>query len=100
MNCQGNRLCVEILYYPEHLPSLQRLHFHSFVEWDILDFMLERRNFGVRNVKRICQVTLPFVPSELRPSFRLLLEGERAERPSNLELSLDTTREVLCDPNV
>jgi len=62
--------------------------------------MLERRNQGTKYVSRINEVSLPFVPFILRKPLALLLDGQGAERPSNLELSFEAARELVCDPTM
>jgi hypothetical protein len=99
-NPEGNQLCMELLYNPEGCPSLQELHFKMGLEWDILVLMLERRNFGLKGVKKIHTVTVRYLPSFISPTLTLLLAGEKAERPSLESISLEATREVLFDPTV
>jgi hypothetical protein len=99
-NPEGNRLCTALLCHPEGCPMLRELHFERCLEWDILVLMLGRRNFGLKGVKRIYTITLPFVPSAIRRALLLLLAGESAERPALESLSLEETREVLFDADV
>jgi hypothetical protein len=99
-NPQGTSLCMSLLYHPDHLPCLQELHFNLCVEWDILFLMLELRNLGTRGVARIHTVGLPFVPFDFRQSLSLLFVGEIRERPSLMDLSLESTRELLFDRTV
>jgi hypothetical protein len=100
INPEGNNLCTALLYYPKSCPSLQELHFHQCVEWDILVLMLERRNFGLEGVKRIHTITLRFVPFHIHHILTCLLAGETAVRPPLESISLEATRELLFDPTV
>jgi hypothetical protein len=90
-------LCVELLYHPEYCPALRQIWFGTPVEWDILFLMLERRNHETGYVSMIDIVSLPYIPFILRKPLGLLLEGRRAERPSNLELSFAGVLELVCD---
>jgi len=99
-NPEGNYLCTELLCNPEGCPLLQELHFERDVDWDILILMLERRNVGLKGIKRIHTVTLPFVPFLIRQTLTLLLAGEKAVRLPLESISLEATREVLFDPTV
>jgi hypothetical protein len=93
----GTLLCAALLFRPEYCPALQQISFSQPVEWEMLFLMLERRNRGTEYVSRIDVVDLPFIPFMLRRPLRLLLEGRSAERPSNLELSFEGARELVCD---
>jgi hypothetical protein len=99
-NPEGNQLCIALLCNPEGCPSLQELHFKMGLEWDILVLMLERRNFGLKGVRRIHTVTLRYIPFFIHQTLTPLLAGERAERPSLESISLEATREVLFDATV
>lgn len=97
-NPAADHLCLELARYPEHCPLLEQLHFDVCVAWDIFFLMLERRNLGFQSVKRIHTVILPFVPPHLRRLLNTLLDGKHVERPSLVSLSLEETREIICDP--
>lgn len=99
-NPEGNHLCTALLCHPEGCPMLQELHFQKSLEWDILILMLERRNYGLRGVKRIHSIALPFVPFIIRQTLKHLLTGESAERPSLVSISLEATREMLFNSDV
>jgi hypothetical protein len=96
----GTLLCAALLYRPEYCPALQQISFSKPVEWVVLFLMLERRNRTTEYVTRINTVNLPLIPFILRKPLGLLLEGRSAERPSNLELSFETARELVCDATV
>ncbi|KIM30345.1 hypothetical protein M408DRAFT_22336 [Serendipita vermifera MAFF 305830] len=101
MNPQGNMLCVQLIYHPEMCPSLREIDFGEYVEWDLLFIMLKQRNLGRNDVSRIEKVFVPFVPFAFRQSLLdLLLGQERQDGPSNMILSLEETREVVCDPSM
>ncbi|KIM30336.1 hypothetical protein M408DRAFT_296976 [Serendipita vermifera MAFF 305830] len=94
-------LCVQLIYRPEMCPSLREIDFGNYVEWDLLFIMLRQRNLGRKDVSRIEKVSVPFVPFELHPALLdLLLGRERQDGPSNMVLSLEETRELICDPSI
>ncbi|KIM19683.1 hypothetical protein M408DRAFT_31008 [Serendipita vermifera MAFF 305830] len=101
MNFAGNMLCAQLMYHPEMCPSLREINFGNYVEWDLLFIMLEQRNLGQKNVTRIGKVRVPFVPFEFRQSLLDILFGrQRQDGPSNMVLSLEETRELICDPSM
>ncbi|KIM22594.1 hypothetical protein M408DRAFT_28578 [Serendipita vermifera MAFF 305830] len=100
MNPEGNRLCIIFLENPGLCPSLEELHFNDYVEWDILFLMLQRRNFEVVGVRMIHTVTMPFVPLDFQDSFTDLLKGKYTYLPPDIDLSPESAREALCDPNM
>jgi len=100
IHTECDNFIAEIIYEPTSYPFLQELHFDVVVEYDLPFLMLERRNYGNRYAKRIRKVGLLFVPFFLRNRLSLLLEGSPTERPSNIELSIESTREIICDSSV
>jgi len=91
-------LCLIILYHPEICPTMQELEFDGYPEWDCLFLMLEARNLSQRcGVYRIAKITLALIPHHLRAPLASLLGGEPTTRPSNEELSIEGTREILFD---
>ncbi|KIM22593.1 hypothetical protein M408DRAFT_28577 [Serendipita vermifera MAFF 305830] len=100
MNPEGNRLCMLLLENPYCCPSLEQLHFNDYVEWDILFLMLQRRNFEAVGIKKINTVTLTSVPHAFQNSFSDLLQGKSTRLPPDIDLSPESTREILCDPNM
>ncbi|KIM22590.1 hypothetical protein M408DRAFT_28572 [Serendipita vermifera MAFF 305830] len=100
MNFQGNMLCVKLIYHPEMCPSLREIDFGDFVEWDLLLIILKRRNLGRKDVARIEKISI-FVPFAFRQSLLdPLLGREQQNGPSNTALSLEETRELICDPSI
>ncbi|KIM19684.1 hypothetical protein M408DRAFT_31009 [Serendipita vermifera MAFF 305830] len=101
INHQGNMLCAQLIYRPEMCPSLREIDFGNYVEWDLLFIMLKQRNLGRKDVSRIEKISVPFVPFAFRQSLLdLLLGRERQDGPSNTVLSLEETRELICDPSM
>ncbi|KIM22591.1 hypothetical protein M408DRAFT_28574 [Serendipita vermifera MAFF 305830] len=101
INLQGNMLCAQLIYHPGMCPCLREIDFGRYVEWDLLFIMLKQRNLGRKDVARIEKVSVPFVPFEFRQSLLdLLLGRERQDGPSNMVLSLEETRELICDPSM
>lgn len=101
MNSQGNTLCTQLIYHPEMCPSLREIEFEDYIEWDLLFIMLEQRNLGREDVARIERVSVPFVPFPFRQAlFEVLSGGQRQADPSNMVLSLEETRELICDPSI
>jgi hypothetical protein len=96
-NPEGNHLCMSLLCNPEGCPLLQELHCEESLEWDVLILMLERRNFGLKGVKRIHTLTIPFIPYPIHHTVNLLLAGENTKRPPLEPTSLEATRELLFD---
>ncbi|KIM30101.1 hypothetical protein M408DRAFT_22510 [Serendipita vermifera MAFF 305830] len=97
---QGSILCVELIYYPDSLPSLRELRLNDFVDWNILFFMLKRRNFGLVGIQRIDSFSLPFIPFQFRQYLSFLLGGGLYKAPPKPSLSLETTRRLVCDPEM
>lgn len=101
MNFQGNMLCAQLIYHPEMCPSLREIKFYKYVEWDLLFIMLEQRNSSRNDVARIERVSVPFVPFIFRQSLlELLLGRQRRNDLTNMVLSLEETRELICDPSI
>ncbi|KIM30342.1 hypothetical protein M408DRAFT_22333 [Serendipita vermifera MAFF 305830] len=101
VNFQGNMLCVQLIYCSGMCPCLREIDFGNYVEWDLLFIMLKQRNLGREDVARIEKVFVPFVPFEFRQSLLdLLLGRERQDGPSNVILSLEETRPLICDPSM
>lgn len=99
---QGTMLCFAILNHPSTCPALHEIRFPScFPDWDILFIMLEKRNFmGDSAVSLIRQITLPYIPNELRTPLASLLGGVYATRPPNEELFMGGAQELLLDEQV
>ncbi|KIM23561.1 hypothetical protein M408DRAFT_77412 [Serendipita vermifera MAFF 305830] len=101
VSSQATFLCLSLLYQPEACPRLQELEFEGFPEWDCLFLMLEARNFHRnRLLSRISGLIIPSVPHHLRSSLSCLLRGEFTTRPSNYDLSIHATKEVLFDASM
>ncbi|KIM30098.1 hypothetical protein M408DRAFT_22507 [Serendipita vermifera MAFF 305830] len=96
----GDIFCVSLLYNPELLPSLQQVFLSDFVEWDLLFLMLKRRNFGLKDVQKIQSFTVPFIPFEFRRHLALLLNGQQSQEDFEYDASLESTRSLVCDPEV
>jgi hypothetical protein len=92
-------LCFTILYQSEECPSLCNIRLLGCApEWDVLFTMLESRNFMTSSsVSRICRITLPRVPYELRGPLASLLRGLYTKRPKNEDLSFKGIIEMLFD---
>lgn len=93
----------EILLRPNTLPSLEHIGIEgTFMEWDILILMLERRNFVAQaGTSRI--ETLHFdahLPYRLLHPLTLLLGGRFAERPSLKEFSIEAIGNRIWDPKI
>jgi hypothetical protein len=96
--CQATFLCLMLLYQPEDCPRLQELEFDSYLEWDCLFLMLEARNLSRNSsLSRISRITMPLIPYHFRSPLASLLRGESVIRPSNEDLSIAATRQVLFD---
>jgi hypothetical protein len=90
-----------LLFEPELCPMLQELRFEGYPEWDCLFLMLEARNFSRdSSIARISTLTVSHIPNHLRSPLVCLLRGEFTSRPSNQELSLEATREIVLDENM
>lgn len=93
----GTRLCLSLIYNPEIYPSLRHLRLSAFVEWDILFLMLQRRNCDARGVSKISSLDRRGVPPTFQPLLSALLEGASVDVLGNEELSMEATREAICD---
>lgn len=100
LSTHGTHLCTSLIYNPETCPSLKHLHLSSFVEWDILFLMLQRRNFEAKGVSKISSLSQGYVPPILQRSLSALLEGTSVNVLDNDDLQMEATREVICDPNM
>jgi hypothetical protein len=95
---QATLLCLMLLYQPESCPRLQELEFEGYPEWDSLFLMLETRNLSRNSsLSRISRITMMLIPYHLRSPLASLLRGESVIRPSNEDLSIAATRQVLFD---
>jgi hypothetical protein len=98
---QATTLCLALFFEPELCPTLQELEFEGYPEWDCLFLMLEARNFSRNSsISRISTLTVSHIPNHLRSPLASLLRGEFTSRPSNEELSLEATREMVLDENM
>ncbi|CAG8487563.1 4993_t:CDS:2 [Acaulospora colombiana] len=77
-----------LLRYPRTGPSLETIAIHGYPEWDVLLYMLLRRNI-YHNITRITSIELPGYPAPyiLGPLSALLLGRIPLEMPSLKELS-------------
>ncbi|CAG8768344.1 9255_t:CDS:1, partial [Acaulospora colombiana] len=83
--------CELLLRYPRNCPSLETIAIHGYPEWDMLLYMLLRRNVyhGRDNVSRITNIELPRYPAPwiLVPLSALLLGKIPLAMPPPEELS-------------
>jgi hypothetical protein len=93
----ANRLLMALIYDSTVCPSLECIQLADFVEWDLLFLMLQRRNFGTKGVRPINRLVLPYISPGFQRSLYLLLEGKAPIIPEDLDISLVTTREMICD---
>lgn len=95
-------LCFALLHQPEQCPALDEVKFRGWPpDWDALFLMLEKRNFLENSgVSNICRIVLPFIPGELRAPLASLLGGQHIERPSNEELLLGGSQDLIVDETV
>jgi hypothetical protein len=93
----ANRFFMALMYDSTVCPSLPYVQLADLVEWDLLFLMLQRRNFGTKGVKPINRLVLPFISPGFRRSLYLLLERKAPSIPEDLDISLVTTREMICD---
>jgi hypothetical protein len=99
---QGTMLCFALLNQPDECPMLNEIKFlECFPDWDILFLMLERRNFMINStVSLIRRITLPFIPIGFRTPLASLLRGTYTRRPTDDDLFMGGSRELLLDEQV
>jgi hypothetical protein len=100
----ANAFCESLLRYPGLCPLLETIHFADCPEWDILLYMLLRRNTHHRpnNLSRITRIrTLGYpAPCILVPLIDLLLGKIPLDMPSPEELSAVGIEDIYFDPTV
>lgn len=81
---QGMKLCASLLCEPEVCPKLEKIYLDSFVQWDVLFFLLKRRNLGPYSaIAKIRELGLSYMTPRFRPVLTSLLDAQ--------EVPLDTT---------
>jgi hypothetical protein len=100
-NGSVTRVCRDLAVNPTWLPALEHLQVYQLPEWDIFFIMLDRRNITGKPTTPLRMVSLPhFYPKELFGPIHSLLQRKFPRRPSNYDLSLQGSMELLCDNTV
>jgi hypothetical protein len=93
--------CESLLRCPQLCPHLKTICFRRYPEWDILLYMLLRRNVlpGRDNISSITRIEIPGFPSPciLSPLSALLLGKLPLEMPSPKELSFMEIEDTFFD---
>ncbi|PVF98550.1 hypothetical protein CPB86DRAFT_873231 [Serendipita vermifera] len=96
-----NYFCELLLRYPKHCPNLETICIYGYPEWDMLLYMLLRRNVyhSWDNISRITSIELPGYPASwiLAPLSALLLGKFPLAIPPPEELSFV---DILFNPTV
>jgi hypothetical protein len=99
-----NAFCESLLRYPRLCPRLETICFTKYPEWDMLLYMLLRRNVhhGPNNLSRIMRIETIVYPAPciLVPLRDLLLGRIPLEMPSPEELSFVGIEDICFDPTV
>ncbi|PVF98549.1 hypothetical protein CPB86DRAFT_679002, partial [Serendipita vermifera] len=99
-----NYFCELLLRYPRTCPRLERLCMHRYPEWDMLLYMLLRRNiyYSCDNISQIACIEIPGYPGPciLAPLSTLLLGKIPFEMPSLEELSFVAVAEISFNPAI
>jgi hypothetical protein len=97
----GTAFCESVLRYPRSCPRLKTICFRKYPEWDMLLYMLLRRNVlhGPNKISRISNIELqgfpaPFILAQL---CTLLLGKIPVEMPSPEELSFVDIQDIYFD---
>jgi hypothetical protein len=97
----GTAFCESLLRYPLSCPRLETICFWECLEWDMLLYMLLRRNVHLiqTNISRISRIEMRGfpAPSILVPLITLLLGRITVEMPSPEELSLMEIQDIYFD---
>jgi hypothetical protein len=97
----GTAFCESLLRYPRSCPRLETIRFWEHPEWDMLLYMLLRRNVHLiqTNISRISKIEIRGFPgpSILVPLNTLLLGKIPVEMPSPEELSFVEIQEIHFD---
>jgi hypothetical protein len=97
----GTAFCESLLRYPRSCPRLEAICFGTFPEWDMLLYMLLRRNvFHNRNdISRISRIKLSAYPGPcILVPLCILLSGKiPVEMPSPEELSIVGIQDIYFD---
>ncbi|PVF97155.1 hypothetical protein CPB86DRAFT_874328 [Serendipita vermifera] len=96
------RFCRDLSLSPHNHPYLESISSSHIPEWDILFIMLERRNLCfLLGVSPIRKLELPNrIPKGVFDSLHCLLECKTPQRPSNFDLSLAGSIEIILDLNL
>jgi hypothetical protein len=98
----ANAFCESLLRYPRLCPGLKAIRLPTYPEWDILLYMLLRRNvhYAQNSLSRITQIEILGFPAPciLVPLKDLLLGRIPLEMPSPEELSFVGIEDVYFDP--
>jgi hypothetical protein len=99
VNEHFTRFCKDLALSPYNHPYLEFISSSHIPEWDILFIMLERRNIvPSSNVSPICKLELPNrIPKDVFDALHCLLECKLPQRPSNFDLSLSGSIEIILD---
>jgi hypothetical protein len=91
--------CVSLALYPTFCPNLGALYMDQCPEWDIFFIMLERRlAWSINGSQPLRSIILPdHTPRSIIRYICDILQGRFPERPSNFDLSLFATLEVISD---
>jgi hypothetical protein len=94
--------CANLALYPNFCPALEVLYMDQCPEWDIFFIMLERRlAWSINEIKPLKSITIPHrTPSNLLRHICDILQGRFSDRPSNFDLSILATLEVILDNRV
>jgi hypothetical protein len=99
-----NAFCELLLRYPSTCPHLDTICFRVYPEWDMLLYMLLRRNsrHSQDNISRITRIEIPGFPAPcvLIPLRDLLIAKIPLDMPSPHELSFMEVQSILFDPNM
>jgi hypothetical protein len=99
-----NAFCESLLRYPRLCPSLETICSEEYPEWDILLYMLLRRNIhhGQNNSSRITRIEIAGFPAPciLVPLRDLLLGKIPLKMPSPEELSFVGIEDIYFDPRM
>jgi hypothetical protein len=97
----GTAFCESLLRYPRSCPRLETIGFQRYPEWDMLFYMLLRRNVHLiqTSISRILRIQLSMAPAPfiLVPLSTLLLGKIPVEMPSPEELSFMEIQDVYFD---
>jgi hypothetical protein len=93
------RFCVSLALHPTFCPVLGELYMDQCPEWDIFFIMLERRlMWRINGSQPFRSITLPdHTPRSILRYICDILRGRFPERPSNYDLSLFATFEIISD---